>query len=172
MTSGTLPNVYFDITIDSAPAGRIVFKLYDEYCPITARNFRELTIGAHGYGYQGSSIHRIIPQFMIQGGDITRRDGTGGRSIYGDYFADENFFLQHDRPGLLSMANRGPNTNSSQFFITTTPAPWCDYKHVVFGEVVKGMDVVRKIEGYASDDILWRPKASIVIGACGVVAAQ
>ncbi|TFK47471.1 allergen [Heliocybe sulcata] len=171
MTSKDHPNVYFDITIDAAPAGRIVFRLYDDACPAAARNFRELAAGTHGFGYLSSSIHRVIPDFMIQGGDITRRDGTGGRSIYGDYFADENFKIQHDRPGLLSMANRGPNTNSSQFFITTHPAPWCDRKHVVFGEVVKGMDVVRKIAAHASDDILWRPRADVRVVACGVVSA-
>ncbi|KZT25463.1 allergen [Neolentinus lepideus HHB14362 ss-1] len=163
------PNVYFDIAIDSVPAGRIVFKLYDDKCPLAARNFRELTTGAHGFGYQGSSIHRVIPDFMIQGGDITRRDGTGGRSIYGDCFPDENFVILHDRPGLLSMANRGPNTNSSQFFITTHPAPWCDYKHVVFGEVVRGMDVVRAVAARASDDILWRPRGRVEVKACGLV---
>ncbi|KAI0666521.1 Der f Mal f 6 allergen [Trametes maxima] len=163
------PDVFFDIDIGGAPAGRIVFRLFDAVCPLTARNFRELATGERGYGYAHSYIHRVVPNFLIQGGDIVDGNGTTGRSIYGDTFADENFCLRHDRPGLLSMANRGPHTNSSQFFITTVPAPWCNQRNVVFGEVVKGMDVVRKIEGYSSDHILWKPSADIVIAACGVL---
>ncbi|ETW76945.1 hypothetical protein HETIRDRAFT_422294 [Heterobasidion irregulare TC 32-1] len=155
--------------VNGDPLGRIVFKLYDTICPNTARNFRELATGHQGFGYAGSTIHRIIPEFMIQGGDITQRDGSGGRSIYGPTFPDENFRLRHDKPGLLSMANRGPRSNSSQFFITTAPAPWCDGKNVVFGEVAQGFDIVRTIQTrYASDDILRRPGASVVIARCGV----
>ncbi|KAI9060421.1 cyclophilin-like protein, partial [Trametes sanguinea] len=108
------PDVFFDIEIDGTPAGRIVFRLFDAVCPITCRNFRELATGENGYGYANSYIHRVVPNFMIQGGDIVLGNGTTGRSIYGPTFADENFRLRHDRPGLLSMANRGPHTNSSQ----------------------------------------------------------
>ncbi|CCM05682.1 uncharacterized protein FIBRA_07913 [Fibroporia radiculosa] len=162
-------NVYFDIAIHGIPAGRIVFRLYDSICPATARNFRELASGEHGFGYANSTIHRIIPDFMIQGGDIQGGDGAGGRSIYGPRFADENFRLKHDKPGLLSMANRGPNSNSSHFFITTAPAPWCDGRNVVFGEVVEGMELVRKIQSYHSDDILRRPSVPIVITYSGVL---
>ncbi|KAI0320015.1 allergen [Amylostereum chailletii] len=159
----------FDFSIDGAPAGRVVFRLFDKVTPITARNFRELATGQHGFGYAGSEIHRIIPGFMIQGGDITTRDGTGGRSIYGGKFYDENFYYEHSRPGLLSMGNRGPSSNLSQFFITTAPGPHCDGQNVVFGEVVSGLDVVRHIQEYASDDILRRPMVRIVIERCGVV---
>ncbi|KAI8973064.1 Der f Mal f 6 allergen [Trametes punicea] len=167
--SVSAPDVFFDIEIDGAPAGRIVFRLFDAICPITARNFRELATGENGYGYAHSYIHRVVPNFMIQGGDIVDGNGTTGRSIYGPTFADENFRLRHDRPGLLSMANRGPHTNSSQFFITTTAAPWCDRRNVVFGEVLKGMDVVRKIQSYASDHILYKPSVDVLIARCGTL---
>ncbi|KAI0794968.1 allergen [Abortiporus biennis] len=170
MASG--PDVYFMISINGTPAGRIVFRLFDSVCPHTARNFRELATGQHGFGYHKSSIHRVVKDFMIQGGDITRGDGTGGRSIYGNIFEDENYVVRHDRPGLLSMANRGPNTNSSQFFITTVPAPWCDRKNTVFGEVIEGMELVRRIQTYVSDDILRRPSASILIEKCGILPPQ
>ncbi|MEV0375395.1 peptidylprolyl isomerase [Streptomyces sp. NPDC050636] len=160
-------NIFFDITIDGDAAGRIVFKLYDDVVPKTAQNFRELATGQHGFGYEGSGFHRVIPDFMLQGGDFTRGDGTGGKSIYGEKFADENFKLKHDKPFLLSMANSGKNSNGSQFFITTVLTPWLDGKHVVFGEVVEGQDLVTKIESLGSHSGATRAK--IVIATSGVV---
>ncbi|KZV68352.1 putative cyclophilin [Peniophora sp. CONT] len=162
-----MSNVYFDITIAEQPAGRIVFKLYDDAVPKTARNFRELCTGQNGFGYQGSGFHRIIPDFMLQGGDFTRHNGTGGKSIYGEKFADENFQFKHEKVGLLSMANAGKNTNGSQFFITTVKTPWLDGKHVVFGEVIEGFDLVKKIEGYGTNS--GSPKAKIQIAASGTL---
>ncbi|WP_405935940.1 peptidylprolyl isomerase [Streptomyces sp. NBC_00726] len=161
--------VFFDITIDDAPAGRIVFNLFDDIVPKTAENFRQLATGQNGFGYKGSSFHRVIPQFMLQGGDFTRGDGTGGKSIYGEKFADENFKLAHTKPGLLSMANAGPNTNGSQFFVTTIVTSWLDGKHVVFGEVADedSMALVKRIEGLGSQS--GRTQAKVTIADSGTL---
>ena len=130
----------------------IIIKLFDDVVPLTCENFRHIALkGIKGKNYYGSIFHRIIPNFMIQGGDIMNHDGTGSISIYGKNFEDENFKLKHDKPGLLSMANSGPNTNGSQFFITTSPAPHLDGKHVVFGEVIRGFDNIRRIEMLPTD---------------------
>ncbi|KAF8337260.1 cyclophilin-like domain-containing protein [Amanita rubescens] len=162
-----LADVFFNVAINSKNAGRIVFKLYDDVVPNTARNFRELATGQHGFGYANSPFHRIIPNFMIQGGDFTNQNGTGGKSVYGQMFADENFKLKHTKPGLLSMANAGPNTNGSQFFITTAITSWLDGRHVVFGEVVNGMDVVRRIEAVGTES--GKPKKTVTITSSGIV---
>ncbi|KAF9962176.1 Multifunctional pyrimidine synthesis protein CAD [Mortierella alpina] len=162
-----MANVFFDIAIDGTEVGRIVFKLYDDVVPKTAKNFRELATGQHGYGYKGSGFHRVIPEFMLQGGDFTKHNGTGGKSIYGEKFEDENFNLKHTKPGLLSMANAGKNTNGSQFFITTVVTSWLDGLHVVFGEVVENFELVKRIEKLGSSS--GATKSKVIISNCGTV---
>ena len=166
---------YFDINIGDNYEGRIVFQLFDEEVPKTCKNFRYLCTHSlfkkNKPSYQDTSFHRVIKDFMLQGGDITRGDGTGGYSMYGEQFNDENFELTHNQPGMLSMANSGPDTNNSQFFITTKKTPWLDNKHVVFGIILSGFDIVKKIENLETDD-KDKPIQTVTISKCGLVLPE
>jgi peptidylprolyl isomerase len=169
------PKVFFEIAIGGQAAGRIEMELFADTCPKTAENFRQLCVGAKSkagapLAFKGSSFHRVIPGFMCQGGDFTRGDGRGGESIYGERFDDETFAGKagkHFGPGTLSMANAGPNTNGSQFFLCTAPTPHLDGKHVVFGQVVAGYDVVKKVEAVGSRS--GQTSAKVTISDCGQV---
>ena len=155
------PIVFFDIAVDGEPLGRVSFELFADKVPKTAENFRALSTGEKGFGYKGSCFHRIIPGFMCQGGDFTCHDGTGSRSIYGEKFDDESFILKHTGPGILSMANAGPNTNGSEFFTCTAKTEWLDGKHVASGKVKEGRNIAEAMEGFGSRNAKANRKTTI-----------
>ncbi|KAL7720359.1 Peptidyl-prolyl cis-trans isomerase [Entamoeba marina] len=166
--------VYFDIRIENTYTGRIEIGLYGDITPITTRNFIALCTGEYGMGtnglplhYKGSRIHKVLPGLLMQGGDITQANGLGGESIYGNTFADENFDIQHDQPGIVSMVNDGVDSNNSQFFITFTNTPWLDGRHVAFGIVLKGFDVLRRIADVSNRS--GQPTKPIVISDSGIL---
>ncbi|RWS20689.1 cyclophilin A-like protein, partial [Leptotrombidium deliense] len=159
------PRVFFDVNANGYQKGRLIIELKDDFVPITAENFRALCTGEYGFGYKGSIIYRVIPNRMLQGGDFTNHNGTGGKSIYGDTFSDENFILNHSGPGIVAMANSGPDTNGSQFYINMAETAWLDGKNVMFGEVVEGMEILKNYEVYGSES--GKPSGRIEIEDCG-----
>ena len=161
------PVVFLEMSVGGTNLGRIEIELKEDVAPKTTENFKKLCTGEEGYGYAGSGFHRVIPGFMCQGGDFTAGNGTGGRSIYGDRFEDENFDLSHTGPGVLSMANAGPGTNGSQFFLCVTDTPHLDGKHVVFGQVVKGYGIVKAVESVGSQG--GETEMPVVVESCGLV---
>lgn len=160
-------SVFFDISIGGKDVGRVEMGLYGSVVPKTAENFKQLCAGSKGFGYEKSIFHRVIPGFMCQGGDFTNFNGTGGKSIYGRTFDDENFDIAHGGMGTLSMANAGPNTNGSQFFICTAQTPWLNGKHTVFGKVTKGIEIIKKVEAYGNE--MGKTKEEIKIKKSGVL---
>lgn len=163
--------VFFDVSIGGTPQGRMVFALFGNTVPVTVENFKQLALHSKGFGYKSSIFHRIIPGFMAQGGDFENKDGTGGKSIYGAKFNDENFKIKHTGRGMLSMANAGKNTNGSQFFILFKDTPWLDGRHVVFGKLVEGHDVLDKVEGVSTSS-RDKPTDDVVVDDCGSIDVE
>ena len=166
------PRVFLEISIDGEKQGRIIIELFADKVPTTCENFRVLCTGEKGVGrsgaklhYKGCKFHRIIPHFIVQSGDFVKNDGSSNECIYGPKFPDENFVVKHSEPGIVSCANSGRNSNGCQFFITLIKAPWLDGRHVAFGKVVEGMDIVEKIQGCGSSS--GSPKQTVEISDCG-----